>query len=187
MSEILTVEITQSTRPGSLAGTVLNYMAQPVEGMFIGVTPSLYTYSDEAGDYGISNIPPGVYDIRIIHPTEGDSLIRSIRINSSSETRLNIVWIGDGLMGLDYKPGDVNGDNNVFGNDVTYGVTYFRGIGSPPPDSFWDSSSSEWLYSAADSNGDCRFLGSDITFLINYFRAIQEDIFWCPLTPPNRF
>jgi len=34
----------------------------------------------------------------------------------------------------DYIPGDINGDGDVIGSDVTFGVNYFRGSGSYPPD-----------------------------------------------------
>jgi len=85
--------------------------------------------------------------------------------------------------GCDYVPGDVNGDGNVIGSDVTYGVNYFRG-GPPPPDSCYNESTSQWLYAAGDCNGDCSFIGSDITFLVNFFRGTQPENLWCPDTPP---
>lgn len=84
----------------------------------------------------------------------------------------------------DYVPGDANGDRNVIGSDVTFLVNFFRGTGTPPPDSCWNDLLSEWLYSGADVNGDCRVIGSDVTFLVNYFRSIQTEILWCPETPP---
>ena len=83
----------------------------------------------------------------------------------------------------DYIPGDINGDENVIGSDVTFGVRYFQGIGSNPPDSCWNNTASSWLYSAADANGDCNFIGSDITFMINYFRGGNSPQY-CPDTPP---
>lgn len=86
--------------------------------------------------------------------------------------------------GCDYLPGDANGDGNLIGSDVTFMVNFFRGVGSHPPDSCWNDSAGEWLYSAADANGDCRVIGSDITFLVNYFRSLQPIILYCPLTPP---
>ena len=79
-----------------------------------------------------------------------------------------------------YEPGDINGDGNVISSDITYGVQYFRGLGDPPPDSCWDSTTSSWLYVAADANGSCDFLGSDITYLVNYFRGINSSIRQCP-------
>jgi hypothetical protein len=83
-----------------------------------------------------------------------------------------------------YTPGDINGDGNVIGSDVTYGVNYFRDIGNPPPDSCWNEPEQGWTYSSADANGDCQFIGSDITYLISYFRGVHPEIQWCPQTPP---
>lgn len=83
-----------------------------------------------------------------------------------------------------YVPGDINGDGNVMGNDVTYGVCYFKGLGAPPPDSCWNDSTTRWLYSAGDANGNCQFSGSDITFLVAYFKGYNPSILWCPDTPP---
>ncbi len=185
LSDILTISVEQSASPGNLAGRALNYQAEPIANMLFRIDASLFDYTSDAGYYSIAQIPPGIYDIRVTHPEEGDSVIEDITINSSMETKLNIIWPDDNINGLDYEPGDINGDNTVIGSDVTYGVNYFRGIGSPPPDSFWSSTSNRWIYSAADANGDCMFIGSDITFIVNYFRAIHEYIRWCPLTPPN--
>lgn len=81
-----------------------------------------------------------------------------------------------------YTPGDINGDGNVMGNDVTYGVRYFKGLGSPPPDSC--PYNDGWLYVAGDANGSCSFAGSDITFLVAYFKGYNPEILWCPQLPP---
>ncbi len=85
--------------------------------------------------------------------------------------------------GCDYMPGDVNGDKTIIGSDVTYAVNYFRSIGDPPPDSCWNESTDDWLYSAADCNGDCLFIGADVTYLVNYFRGFNQ-MLYCPDTPP---
>lgn len=82
-----------------------------------------------------------------------------------------------------YEPGDINGDGDVIGSDVTYGVQYFRGIGAPPADSCWDDTTSSWVYVAADVNGNCQFLGSDITYLVRYFRGQHNSILHCPRFP----
>lgn len=83
-----------------------------------------------------------------------------------------------------FVPGDVSGDGNVIGSDVTYAVNYFRSIGSHPPDSCFNESAGAWLYTAADANGSCEFIGSDVTFLINFFRGSGPPPRWCPETPP---
>lgn len=92
-------------------------------------------------------------------------------------------WVGVGVpSGCDYVPGDANGDGNVMGNDVTYSVRYFKGLGSPPPDSCpYDG---DWLYSGGDANGNCVYAGSDVTYLVAYFKGINPSILWCPDTLP---
>lgn len=85
----------------------------------------------------------------------------------------------------DFIPGDINGDGNARGSDITYGVRYFKGIGLPPPDSCWNVSNSSWLYSSGDVDGNCEFIGSDVTFLLAYFKGYNPEILWCPQTPPT--
>ncbi len=99
-------------------------------------------------------------------------------------TEIEAAVIVSPIAGCDFVPGDINGDGNVMGGDVTYGVRYFKGLGNPPPDSCWNDSTGSWLYSAGDANGDCQFRGSDITFLVAYFKGFQPRIKWCPQTPP---
>ncbi len=70
-----------------------------------------------------------------------------------------------------YVIGDINGDGNRIGGDVTYGVRYFKGIGGPPPDSCYMDSTGAYLYVAGDVNGNCEFRGSDITRLVTYFKG----------------
>lgn len=84
--------------------------------------------------------------------------------------------------GCDYVPGDANGDGNVMGNDVTYSVRYFKGLGNPPPDSC--PYQGGWLYSGGDANGNCSYTGSDVTFLVGYFKGYNPAILYCPDTPP---
>lgn len=61
-----------------------------------------------------------------------------------------------------YVHGDANCDGSVLGNDVTFLVRYFKGIGSPPCDPLI----------RADTNGNCEVTGSDVTYLVNYFKGI---------------
>ena len=84
----------------------------------------------------------------------------------------------------DYVPGDINGDREVLGSDVTYGVRYLKGLGPQPFVSCWNDSTESWLFSAADVNGNCLFQGSDITYLVAYFKGYLQEILWCPWTPP---
>jgi len=71
----------------------------------------------------------------------------------------------------EYLIGDISGDNQRLGGDVTYGVRYFKGIGVRPPDSCYMDSTGGYLYVAGDCNGNCEFRGSDITRLVAYFKG----------------
>jgi len=71
----------------------------------------------------------------------------------------------------DYLIGDISGDGQRLGGDVTYAVRYFKGIGTPPRDSCFMDSTGLWLYVAGDCNGNCEFRGSDVTRLVAYFKG----------------
>jgi hypothetical protein len=91
---------------------------------------------------------------------------------------INLIW----GQTYEYLPGDANMRNGawppeVIGSDVTYMVSFFRGIASAAPcllDGVWAS---------ADVNGDCAIIGSDVTRLVSYFRGISQ-ITCCPSHPP---
>ncbi|MCP4580749.1 MAG: DUF1565 domain-containing protein [candidate division Zixibacteria bacterium] len=72
------------------------------------------------------------------------------------------------------RSGDTNGDGLLIGSDVTYLVSYFRGINPPSDPPF-----------SGDVNGDCQLIGSDVTYMINYFRGIgASPIRGCCDQPP---
>jgi hypothetical protein len=85
-----------------------------------------------------------------------------------------------------YLIGDISGDGNRLGGDVTYGVRYFKGLGSPPPDSCFMDSTGAYIYVAGDCNGNCEFRGSDITRLVSYFKglAMLNNCHFFPTTLP---
>lgn len=83
----------------------------------------------------------------------------------------------------DYYPGDINSDGQRIGGDVTFGVRYFKGVGSQPPDSCFMDSTGTYLYVAGDVNGNCEFRGSDITRLVAFFKGGAE-ISTCHFFPP---
>jgi uncharacterized protein (TIGR02145 family) len=82
-----------------------------------------------------------------------------------------------------YRSGDINSDGQRIGGDVTYGVRYFKSIGSQPPDSCFMDSTGTYLYVAGDVNGNCEFRGSDITRLVAYFKGNAE-LSYCHFFPP---
>lgn len=85
-------------------------------------------------------------------------------------------WVGAlaGGTPCEYLIGDISGDGQRIGGDVTYGVRYFKGIGNPPPDSCLMDSTETYLYVAGDVNGNCEFRGSDITRLVSYFKSTAQ-------------
>jgi hypothetical protein len=93
-------------------------------------------------------------------------------------------WVGavSTAPACDYLIGDISGDGQRIGGDVTYGVRYFKGLGTPPPDSCYMDSTSAYLYVAGDCNGNCEFRGSDITRLVAYFKSIA-DLSYCHFFP----
>lgn len=75
-------------------------------------------------------------------------------LGSSDEQYLSIAFESS------FIPGDANGDGRLIGSDVTYLVSFFRGIVPPPVPLL-----------AGDANGDCSVVGSDVTYMVNYFRG----------------
>jgi hypothetical protein len=82
----------------------------------------------------------------------------------------------------DYLIGDISGDGQRIGGDVTYGVRFFQGLGIAPPDSCYMDSTGSYLYIAGDCNGNCEFRGSDITRLVAYFKG-AANLSYCHFFP----
>jgi len=61
---------------------------------------------------------------------------------------------------IQYLPGDANNNGTVNGIDVTFLVSYLKGIGSPPDP-----------FLAGDANGDCGVNGIDVTYLVTYLKG----------------
>jgi hypothetical protein len=99
---------------------------------------------------------------------------------------LAIKWYINETPQCEYMIGDINSDNQRLGGDVTFGVRYFKGLGSVPPDSCFMDSTGSYLYVAGDVNGNCEFRGSDITRLVAYFKgmAVISNCHFFPTTLP---
>jgi len=95
-------------------------------------------------------------------------------------TLLITFYVTVNMLDCIFLPGDINGDNQLLGSDIIYGVRYFKGIEAPPPDSCIDDSLQRWLYVSGDVNGNCEFKGSDITYLLAYFKQSVSLLFVCP-------
>jgi hypothetical protein len=137
--------------------------------------------TDSMGSWLTRELYPTSYQVNLTK--DGYEIIDTVlSVQGGETTQVNITMIS--TYQCYYVPGDANGDGSVMGNDVTYGVRYFKGLGNPPPDSCWNDSTESWLYSAGDVNGSCTFTGSDITYFVAYFKGINPEILWCPQTPP---
>lgn len=83
-----------------------------------------------------------------------------------------------------YIPGDVNGNGQTNGIDVTFAVGYFKG-GAVPPIHCDMCPQPIPFYAAGDVNGNCVFNGQDITFMINFLGGGPGQIEFCPSCPPD--
>lgn len=84
-----------------------------------------------------------------------------------------------------YIPGDINGNGDANGVDVTYGVNYFKGFGPQPPDTC-DCPPHGEMFVSGDVNSNCEFNGVDITYFVNYLKGIGPELLYCPDCPPGR-
>jgi hypothetical protein len=115
--------------------------------------------------------------------TIGQSIVGN---SSSSNYQIDAgFWAGTaGGFTCEYILGDINGDGQRIGGDVTYAVRFFKGISMPPPDSCFMDSTGTYLYVAGDLNGNCEFRGSDITRLVSYYKGISQ-LSYCHFFPPS--
>jgi len=78
-----------------------------------------------------------------------------------------------------YVPGDVNGNGQFNGIDISYAVNFFKG-GHVPPVQCDSCPQPRPFYAAGDFNGNCVFNGVDITYIIH-----GGQVRYCPTCPPD--
>lgn len=137
--------------------------------------------ADTLGNYIDTLIIPPFDDmiLYIIINTTGltlPSYAANLNFNTNDPESPNItiacsLQVIGGAPQCNYLIGDISGDGQRLGGDVTYGVRYFKGIGTAPKDSCFMDSTGTYLYVAGDCNGNCEFRGSDITRLVAYFKG----------------
>jgi hypothetical protein len=154
------------------AGTTYWLEVQPILS-FLDAGQSYWINTDGVSGYGATQIFPlaGIPTLAPINPA----------------TDMAFCLKGTpGAPPCNYLIGDINGDDLRGGGDVTYGVRFFKLIGTPPKDSCLMDSTSKWFYVAADVNGNCEVRGSDITRLVAYFKQIAtlSCCHWFPTTLP---
>jgi len=99
-------------------------------------------------------------------PDSADAGVHEIDFTATDETNLFSVLPIE-IEVVTWVRGDANGDGIVTGPDVSYLVSYLRGlVPRPNPEG------------RGDVNGNGSILGSDVTYLVNYFRG-------GPPPPPN--
>jgi hypothetical protein len=176
-----------AAQAGTIAGAVAKLDGTtPIGGAVIKALsnsiPFAIDTTDIGGNYSIGLLHPGLYSVEASKPNYYSiETIDSIEVDSAQTTIVNISL---GQQPCDYYlPGDINGDSSRIGGDVTYGVRYFKSIGTTPRDSCFMDSTETWLYVAGDVNGNCEFRGSDITRLVAFFKGTAP-IGYCHLCPP---
>jgi hypothetical protein len=83
----------------------------------------------------------------------------------------------------DYVPGDVNGNGEARGSDITHLVAYLKQQGPPPRDSChvpYQINGRDWFYVTADINGDCQISNADVLWGVAYYKGFKPEIRRCP-------
>jgi hypothetical protein len=88
------------------------------------------------------------------------------------------------LGGCDYIPGDVNGNGDANGVDITYSVNFFKGFGEAPS-SLCPCPPHADLYVSGDVNSNCLFNGVDITYFVNFLKGVGPELGFCADCPPG--
>jgi len=84
-----------------------------------------------------------------------------------------------------YVPGDINGNGDANGVDVSYAVNYLKGLGPQPPVECPDCPNpGQDLFAAGDVNANCQFNGVDVTYYVNYLKGIGPALGFCASCPP---
>lgn len=185
---------------GNLAGPVTSYTFTNVRqnhSISVSFGIDVFMIIATAGQNG-SISPSGVVTIKYGADTtftitpDSNYVIDNVLVDGSSVgndptyTFMNVVTnhliTANFMSSCSYLAGDISGDNQRLGGDVTYGVRYFKGIGTAPKDSCYMDSTGSYLYVAGDCNGNCEFRGSDITRLVAYFKG-NAQLNYCHFFP----
>jgi photosystem II stability/assembly factor-like uncharacterized protein len=167
---------------GAISGIVFDEYDQPLMGAIVSVEGfAARDTTDSGGHYLLNNLMPASYQINCSHPGFSDTFFIGIPV-IANETTLFDIRMNHRCI---YLLGDINDDGAIGGADVTFGVRYFKGTGSVPPDSCFADSLDGYLYVAGDVNGNCEFRGSDITKMVAYFKGTAF-IVNCRFFPPTR-
>ncbi len=135
------------------------------------------------GRYFVISRPWGTYRETFSKTGYRDTTLVGINLPYDDSAHVTMLLQTGAGPSCDYVQGDINGDGNRIGGDVTFGVRFFKGIGPQPPDSCFLDSTGGYLYVSGDVNGNCEFRGSDITRLVAYFKGAAT-LSYCHFFPP---
>ncbi|MCD6163623.1 MAG: carboxypeptidase regulatory-like domain-containing protein [candidate division Zixibacteria bacterium] len=172
--------------PGVITGVVTNASTgDSIENVFVEVVGfGLDGYTDENGQYTLSDVDACTYDVEFSHDDYNDTTIAGVIVTSGNTTVLDVEMSPAAPDCFQYMAGDVNQSlglwiPRVIGGDVTFLVNYFKGSTASVPCMMHNSEAANpYFWASADANGDCIVMGSDVIKLVGYFRGAQ-DILWC--------
>jgi predicted glutamine amidotransferase len=168
------------SNPGFLGGSVTDSLNAPFPTVEIEIlVAEIFDTSGMGGEFLIDYLVPGIYDIKFSHDGYLDTIAQAVEIAANETTLLSIAM----RAGCNYIPGDANGSGVFNGIDVTYSVSYLKGM-SPPPVDICPCPYHGLLYAAADANGDCLFNGLDVVYSVNYLKTGRRRPIGCPDCPP---
>jgi hypothetical protein len=178
-----TVNMQMRLRPGIIQGLVSSDFAftHPLAGVRVAALGTVLADTTGAnGRFLIPGLTPAIYDFAFTHPSYYDTIVSLVNITPGDTITLDVVMTPLCI----YLLGDINGDRQLAGDDVTFGVRFFKGSGIRPPDSCYMDSTQAFLFVAGDVNGNCEFRGSDITRIVSYFKGFV-DLNFCHFFPPT--
>jgi len=181
------VTMLMNHKPGYLEGTVKKQdNTTVIPGTIVRVydASEVLCGTDTTDAYGkfLLPLPAGTYHERFTKAGYIDSTLTGTIINWAETTHVTML-MRETPAQCEYIPGDINSDGQRMGGDVTFGVRFFKGLGTPPLDSCYMDSTGTYLYVAGDVNGNCEFRGSDITKLVAYFKG-TSGVAYCHFFPP---
>jgi hypothetical protein len=138
-----------------------------------------------SGLYILANLLPGFYDVEASKVGYVSQTRQQIEVIAGQTDTLNFLLVQE-IPPCSYVPGDINGNSQVNGVDIIYGVNYLKGGQHPPTDCGGICPEPSPFYAAGDVNGNCAFNGIDITFFVRYLKGQVPSLLNCPDCPPAR-
>lgn len=160
----------------------------PIEGALVrALQEGWEAFRDTTGPEGLYLMPEmqlGLYDLEASKTAYVTQTQFDIPVLADETTEVDFAMSREGPSCI-YVPGDINGNGDANGVDVTYAVNYLKGIGPQPPVECPDCPNpGENLFAAGDVNGTCQFNGVDVTYYVNFLKGIGPALAFCQSCPP---